>query len=420
MRILLVGSGGREHALAWRLSHEAEVLATPGNPGIAEDVETANILSTNFEGILKLAKSFSADFVMFGPEDPLIQGGADYLRENQMPVFGPDRAAARLEGSKAYAKDLMRSAKIPTAQFETFHDPMLAKTYARTRAADGYQVVVKASGNALGKGVVVCDDIRQAEDAIDMMMVQGAFGVAGKEIVIEDRLDGREFSLFTLVSDRYMVSLPVARDYKRVGDSDNGPNTGGMGTYSPDTSVSSTLIEEVENQIVKPSLAALHRDGLHFRGVLFTGIMMHHGRPHCLEFNVRFGDPETQSLMMRCEGGLADALFACAKGEPIAAPQFSDQAAVTVVLASQGYPGEYVKGLPVRIGTLPEGIKVFHAGTAMQDGRLVTHGGRVLNVSATGPTLAETRAKVYQAIHHVTFEGAFCRSDIAAEATPTN
>lgn len=414
MRILVVGSGGREHALAWKLAQEAEVWATPGNPGIREVAETYDVKANDAAGLAELAKRGAVDAVLFGPEDPLIAGCADHLRGEGIAVFGPSRDAARLEGSKAFSKDLMRNAGVPTAAFATFRDPEAALSYAQSRADQGRQVVVKASGAALGKGVVVCHSVDEAEDAIQMMLVDRELGEAGSEVVIEDRLVGREFSLMTLVSDGDIRSLPVAQDYKRALDGDRGPNTGGMGSCAPADWVSTALIQETEDRVVRPILAALKAKGIDYRGALFSGLLVEEGVPYCLEYNVRFGDPETQSIM-RCLGtGFADAILACARGDSIPPIQALDHYAVTVVMASGGYPGKVAKGSKIAFGAVPEGVVVFHAGTAVEDGNLVTAGGRVLGVSAIGATQEAARAAAYEGVAAIQFDRAQFRRDIAS------
>jgi len=408
MRILIVGSGGREHALAWRLSQEAEVHVTPGNPGIAS---VATIHPS--EGRPSdLAKRLAIDLVVIGPEDPLIAGLADELRSAGFPVFGPGASGAQLEGSKAFSKELMAEAGVPTAAFKNFADADAAVDYARERFAAGRPVVVKASGAALGKGVIMCDSIGDAEEAIDLMMRRGELGPAGREIVLEERLRGFEFSLLTLCSDEGFWSLPPAQDHKRIFDGDNGPNTGGMGAYSPVAKVSKELIERTEHQVVAPILAALKSRGISYRGTLFSGLMVDEGQPYCIEYNARFGDPETQSLMVRLGTGLADTLMACANGEPVPPVPVSDQASLTVVIASAGYPATSQKGVPIEIGSMPKGVQVFHAGTATVDGQLVTNGGRVLGVTATGRTFDEARALAYQGVGQISFGGMQYRTDI--------
>ena len=413
MRILVVGSGGREHALAWKLAQEAEVICAPGNPGIAQDVECVPVRQDDFGGLVELASRRNVDLVVVGPEDPLIDGLANVLRDAGFAVFGPGKAAAALEGSKAFSKELMFHANIPTAEFLTFHEPNDAKTYARSRYADGRRVVVKASGPALGKGVIVCETEQEAEDAIDQMMVQRAFGESGAVVVIEDQLTGPEFSLLTIVSDDHFVSLPAAQDHKRALDGDQGLNTGGMGTYSPVTWVTNDLVAEVEQRMVAPILASLKERGILFRGVLFTGLMMEGGRPYCLEYNVRFGDPEIQSLVMRLRQGLADTLLEAALGHPVALPEVLPNSAVTVIVASGGYPEKYEKGLPIEFSPAPMGVKIFHAATAMKDGKFVTNGGRVLCVSAAAPRLDDARRLAYMGAESIKFPGAHYRRDIA-------
>ncbi len=413
MRILVVGSGGREHALAWKLSQEATVFVAPGNPGIATCAELVPIQTNQHAEIAEWAKANAIDLVVVGPEDPLIEGLGDLLRNEGLATFGPSKEGAQLEGSKAFSKALMKEADITTASFETFTDANFAKEFARHRFHQGYAVVVKASGNALGKGVVVADTVAQAEQAIDDMMVKKVFGEAGEVIVVEDRLRGREFSLLTIVGDHNFVSLPVAQDHKRVGDGDEGPNTGGMGTFSPVSWVSPALVQRVESEVVAPALAVMKRRGIPYRGILFSGIMLHLGEPHCLEFNVRFGDPEAQTVMRRVGSGLAQALYQAATGEMITPPDILDNAAISVVLASAGYPGAYEKGQSIQIGDLPDSVEVFHAGTKLQDGVLVSNGGRVLAVSSARTTIAEARQEVYESLQKVSFEGAIFRRDIA-------
>jgi phosphoribosylamine--glycine ligase len=413
MNILIVGSGGREHALAWKLAQEAKVFCCPGNPGIATIAECFPVSVLDFAGVIEVANQVDADLVVVGPEDPLIQGLADALREAGYAVFGPGRDAARLEGSKAWSKELMAAAGVPTAAFATFSDPDLACEFATDRFATGHRVVVKASGAALGKGVVVCETEIEAHEAI-RWMIGGGLGSAGLEVVVEDRLGGREFSLLTLVSGTAYRSLPVAQDYKRIFEFDEGPNTGGMGSFSPVDWVSDDLVRRTEEQVVSPILRELYARGIDYRGVLFSGLMVEHDEPTCLEYNVRFGDPETESVMMRLGSGFADALRACAYGAT-EVPIFEvlHNAAVTVVLANEGYPGTPVTGRGISVSPIPSQVKVFHAGTKMVDGELVASGGRVLAVSASGETVAEARTHAYDGVASVRFEGAQWRPDIA-------
>ena len=411
MRILVIGSGGREHALAWKLSQEAEVICAPGNAGIAEDVECIPTQVHDFAGILSIARSREIDLVVVGPEDPLIAGLGDALREQGFLVFGPDTLPAQLEGSKAFAKAMMQRAGVPTAAYQTFIDTVAAKEYVKSQYADGKQVALKASGNALGKGVIVCPTLEEALEGIDTLK---ALGEAGRTLVIEERLVGREFSLLTIASDHGIHSLPVAQDYKRVFDHDQGPNTGGMGTYSPLAWLNSDVIAQVENEVVNPILKAFADDKVPYRGILFSGIMVTSEGPKCIEYNVRFGDPETQTVMRRLGSGLANSLMQAAKGETISAIPVESHHAVTVALASGGYPGSYEKGVPIAIGSIESGIKIFHAGTSLADGQLVTKGGRVLGVSAIGDSPENARTLAYRAINQITFPGMHYRTDIGA------
>ena len=407
MRILVVGSGGREHALCWKLAQEHEVVCAPGNPGIASDVECVAT-----DDLVGLARGF--ELVVVGPEGPLVEGLADRIRAAGVAVYGPGAEGAQLEASKAFSKGLMAEAGVPTAEFFTFTDPEAAVTYARNRFAEGKGVAVKASGNALGKGVTVCETFPEAEAAIRAMMVQRVFGEAGDTIVVEERLVGPEFSLLTIIGDEGYVSLPVSQDHKRAFDGDQGPNTGGMGTVSPCAWVSESLVRETEVRCVAPLLDALKRRGITYRGTLFSGLMVQEGTPYCLEYNVRFGDPETQSVVLRLGKGLGDALHAAATGAAIPQPEVLPNAAATVVVASGGYPGPYPKELPIGIGPIPSGAKLFHAGTALKDGNLVTNGGRVVAASASGPTPEEARRLAYEAASAVEFLGARYRRDVGA------
>lgn len=415
VRILVIGSGGREHALAWKLAQEAEVLVAPGNAGIAQDVECVDVRANDPHGILGLCRQRSIDLVVVGPEDPLIAGLANYLRENGVAVYGPSSDGAQLEGSKAYSKQLMAEAGVLTARYESFQDAHLAKEFARGLAESGAMPVIKASGNALGKGVVVANSLEEAEEAIDMMMVDREFGDAGSTVVVEERLMGFEFSLLTLCSGTDLHSLPVAQDYKRALDGDRGPNTGGMGTYSPVPAVPADLVRQAEEMAVKPMLAHMKSKGIDYRGTLFSGFMVQNGKPYCLEYNVRFGDPETQTVMRRLGKGFANALLAAANGETIPPVEVFDHSAVTVVVASGGYPGTYAKGVSVHLpANLREGVKVFHAGTTLREGQLVSSGGRVLGVSAIGETQEEAREAAYEVCDQIEFEGKHYRRDIAA------
>ncbi len=418
MKVLVVGSGGREHALVWKLSQDARVLCAPGNAGISQDCETFDVAATDTLGICSLAQIHDADLVVVGPEDPLIGGLADALAEVNVPVFGPSAAGARLEASKAWSKQQMALAGVPTAEAQSFTEPALARDYVRRQFASGRQVAVKASGAAVGKGVIVCDSEDQALEAVDMMLARGELGEAGETVVIEERLLGREFSLLTVVSGTSYRSLPVAQDYKRIGDGDVGPNTGGMGSCSPVDWVAPALIEETEAAIVEPMVRQLSSQGVDYRGILFSGLMVVDGKPLCLEYNVRSGDPETQSVVRRIDNSFAELLLAAAIGSELPEVKVKSSAVVTVVAASQGYPGAYEKGKEIVVGPMPEGVVLFHAGTKLDGGKLVTNGGRVIGVSAESETLERARALAYLGISHVSFEGMCFRSDIAKPLMP--
>ncbi len=415
MRVLVVGSGGREHALAWKLSQEAEVVCTPGNAGIAQTCEVADVKPEETERIVSLSKQRAIDLVVIGPEEPLINGLADALRAAGTNVFGPNIKAAQLEGSKSFSKRMMVEARVPTADYGEFTDPDSAKAYVGEMFEKGKSVAVKASGAAYGKGVTVCLTQEEAEFAIEEAMVKKAFGTAGETLVIEDCLFGREFSLLTLVSGKHYRSLPVAQDYKRAFDGDRGPNTGGMGTYSPVSWLDDDLLKKTEQRVVLPLIKTLADKDIDFRGVLFSGLMVVHGEPYCLEYNVRFGDPETQSIVRRLGRGFGDALAAVANGEPVPEFEVLENSVVTVVMASDGYPGKVKKGKSITIpDDLPEEVVLFHAGTSMLMDDLVTNGGRVIGVSATGPDLASARKTAYAAAERIEFKGKFYRSDIGA------
>jgi phosphoribosylamine---glycine ligase len=417
VKVLLVGSGGREHALASALARSElcdELHAVPGNPGIAEIATCHPLRLEDREGVLDLATTLRPGLTVIGPEAPLVAGLADDLRHLGLAVFGPGRQAARLEGSKAFAKDVMEAAGVPTARH-------VACTSAAEVEAALAEIpsgcVVKADGLAAGKGVVVCDTAEEAAAAARSML-EGAFGEAGRSLVIEERLVGEEVSLLALCDGGDCVPLAPAQDYKRIGDDDQGPNTGGMGAYSPVPGVPSPA--ELADQVHLPVLYELERRGIRFSGCLYAGLMLTAEGPKVLEFNVRFGDPETQVLVPRLNGDLCAALLATAEGR--LRPDLlsvSDDACVGIVLASAGYPaspriGDPIEGVEAACQT--DGVEVFHAGTARVQGQLVTAGGRVLNVSARGRTLQEARERAYAAAEQITFDGRQLRSDIAQRA----
>lgn len=421
MRILLVGGGGREHALAWKLRQSAHcdaLYAAPGNAGIAQLAECVPIAPKAIPELVQFARQNAIDLVVVGPEAPLIAGLADALQEAGIPCFGPSRAAAQLEGSKAFAKQLMAAVNAPTAPFAVFEDPDAARAYLRDRFLQR-PCVVKADGEALGKGVFVCETLSDALDAVEFLMVERGLGEAGARVVIEDRLHGREMSLLCLTDGQTALPMPPVRDYKRALEGDRGPNTGGMGCYTPLPDATPALIETALTQIVRPVIGEMARRGTPYKGILYAGLMIQEEQPYTLEFNCRFGDPETQVLMPLLESDLVALALATIEGRLHETPmRFSSRAAVCVVLASGGYPHEYRTGLPVegleRASQLP-GVLIFHAGTRAENGRIVTAGGRVLNVVGLGETLAAARQNAYRAAEQIHFEGMHYRGDIALD-----
>lgn len=412
MRVLILGSGGREHALAWRLSRDASVIVAPGNPGTADLCETAVVSLHDLVMVDELARDVRADLTIVGPEDPLIAGVADLLRRSGLAVLGPGAEGAEIEGSKAFAKIAMREAGVPTAAHQSFSDHAAALDYARRRFDQGSGLAVKASGAALGKGVVVAESVEEAEDALRRFMVEREFGDAGGTVVLEDRLIGREFSLHVLVCDGEVAALPIAQDYKRLGDGDTGPNTGGMGSVCPPPWVTPELVGKALDRIARPIVGWMRERRVSYRGVLFCGVMVVDGEPMCLEYNARFGDPETQSMVRLVEGDFAHALRAVATGEGAPVVGVREGAAVTVVLTASGYPGAPRRGDTIEIGALPPGVEVFHSGTARAHGRIVTSGGRVLGLSAVGESVAAARADAYAALGAVRFERMQHRTDL--------
>jgi phosphoribosylamine--glycine ligase len=420
MRVLLLGSGGRESALAWALDrspHVSELVASPGNPGIAK---LATVVPTDISDPAKvsaLARELRPDLVVVGPEAPLVAGVADALRAESVDVFGPDAPAARIEGSKAFAKELMERAGIPTAHGRAFDSVPSAVAYMDRL---GPPFVVKADGLAAGKGVVVTDDRSEAITAIEKRIAGATFGAEGRPVVIEEYLDGPEVSLIAFCDGTTVVSCEPAQDYKRVGDDDAGPNTGGMGSYSPVPACAPETVAQVTEELIKPAVRAMKAAGTPFVGALYAGLALTSKGPKVIEFNARFGDPETQALIPRLRSDFAEVCAACSKGELAGMElQWSGDVCVAVVLASAGYPGDHVTGFQIhgieRAERLPA-VQVFHAGTALEDGRVVTAGGRVAAVSALADTFRNARTKAYEAAGHITFEGRHLRTDIAARA----
>ena len=420
MKVLVVGGGGREHALAWRLASSpsvTEVHAAPGNAGIAALGACHPVAVEDVAEMVKVVDYLDADLTLVGPEAPLVAGLADELGAAGRRVFGVSAAAAQLEGSKAFAKELMLRHWIPTAKSGTFDEVEPAVAFVDEL---GGRAVVKADGLAAGKGVVVAERRGDAVTAIQDCLVAGVFGEAGARVLVEEVLEGPEVSAFALSDGETVVPLALSQDSKRVGDGDAGPNTGGMGAYSPLPWIDPSDERAIWDDVVKSTIAGMASDGIPYRGVLFAGLMLTADGPKTLEFNCRFGDPETEALMPRLDGDLGELLAACADGDlSVARPVFRNDAAVTVVLASGGYPGSYEIGFPIEgleDAEQVEGVTVFHAGTALRDGTVVTAGGRVLAVSAIGATLAEARARAEQACERISFDGMHRRRDIAARA----
>jgi phosphoribosylamine---glycine ligase len=433
MKVLVIGKGGREHALVWRL-HQSEtvwkIFCATGNPGINQIAEAVPIAPTDVAALLEFAKSKSVDLTVVGPDDVLPTGIVDQFTRAGLKIFGPTAAAAQLESSKSFAKTVMREAGVPTADFAAFDDAESARRYVKSRTGS---MVVKADGLALGKGVTVCHDTATALEAVADAMERRRFGAAGNRVIVEEFLTGEEISFFALCDGENAIPLGTFQDHKAIFDGDRGPNTGGMGAYSPVPQFGPAMEARVMSEVIAPTLAAMKARGTPFRGLLFAGLMTDGERINVIEFNARFGDPECEALMMRLDSDLAETLLAAADGNVgNATIRLSPRSAVAVVLASGGYPGEYKKGIPIRglerlEGDVPSDIKirwamkkirvkVFHSGTAMREGNLVTDGGRVLTVTAMAPELATAVAAAYEAAEMIEFEGRHFRRDIARRA----
>ncbi len=415
MNLLLIGSGGREHALAWKLKQSPlldTLYCVPGNAGIAEFANSAAIDVSDHAAVARFCKEREIGLVLIGPEAPLVAGLTDDLEAEGIKVFGPSGAAARLEGSKGFTKDLCARAGIPTAAYARFDNAIAAKDYC---AGHRLPLVVKADGLAAGKGVIIAETKEEAEAAIDACF-SGAFGAAGAELVIEEFLQGEEASFFALVDGTTALPLATAQDHKRAFDGDKGPNTGGMGAYSPAPIMTDKLCSRTMKEIVEPTVRTLAEEGTPFRGVLYAGLMIEDGAPKLIEYNVRFGDPECQVLMLRLDCDLLPLMVATARGELAQAdpPSFSPLAAVTVVMAAKGYPGIPEKGGTIAgLEAAGDGAMIFHAGTALDGGKLVASGGRVLAVTALGADVGEARDAAYAAVDRIDFPSGFCRRDIS-------
>ncbi len=419
MNILILGGGGREHSLAWAIKQNPKcdrLIVAPGNAGIAQLAECADFDVMSGTAVLEFVQEQAIDFVVIGPEAPLAAGVADQLRDAGILVFGPSKAAAELEASKAFTKALCDAASAPTAAYGHFTDAETAKAYVQTQGAP---IVVKADGLAAGKGVIIAETVDQAVAAIDDMF-DGSFGEAGAEVVIEEFMTGEEASYFILCDGENVLPIGTAQDHKRVGDGDTGPNTGGMGAYSPAPVLTDAIAQKAIDEIIRPTMAEMVRRGTPYQGILYAGLMIENGQPRLVEYNVRFGDPECQVLMMRLGAQVLDLLIAASEGRlNEVKPNWADDHAVTVVLAAKGYPDTYEKGTVIGgLDALQSDSMnmVFHAGTAERDGMIVANGGRVLNVTARGDSLAEAQQRAYAMVDKIDWADGFCRRDIGWRA----
>jgi phosphoribosylamine--glycine ligase len=420
MHVLVVGSGGREHALCWAIARSpfcTRLTCAPGNAGIAQIAECADLESDDLAGIVAFCRAAAVDFVVVGPEKPLVDGLVDHLSRAGIKAFGPSARAAEIEGSKGFMKDLCARYGIPTAAYARFDEPDEAKEFILRHGAP---VVVKADGLASGKGVIVCHNENEGFAAIDHIMIESPFGDAGTQVVIEDFLEGEEASFFALVHGSQVLALASAQDHKPAFDGDRGPNTGGMGAYSPAPVVTDAVTETVLRTIIRPTVNALATEGRPYSGVLYAGLMITPKGPCLLEYNARFGDPECQPLLMRLKSDLLEALIACAEGRlDEITLEWHDDAALLVVMATHGYPGPYARGSEIRgldrAGAL-DGVVVFHAGTREAEGRILADGGRVLGVAARAPSIADAQRKAYRAVDLIDWPEGFCRRDIGWRA----
>ncbi len=421
-QVLVVGQGGREHALAWKLNQSprvSRVFCAPGNAGTAEDATNVDIAATDLDRLVKFAQQERIDLTVVGPEAPLVAGIVDRFQKVGLRVFGPSRQAAQLEGSKVYAKEVMRLSNVPTADYAVFEDPVAARHFVEER--EEKQLVVKADGLASGKGVIVCSTRTEALAAIDEMMIARSFGNAADQIVIEERLKGQEVSILAIVDGRTIVTLEASQDHKPAFDGDQGPNTGGMGAYSPAPFATPAMMDEIIQKILVPTVHTMRKQHVEFRGVLYAGLMLTSQGPKVLEFNTRLGDPEAQPVLMRLRTDLYDLLEAATEGRLDEFPdlEWDDRSAVCVVMASEGYPGSYSKGHPIRGLTEAarlEDTKVFHAGTIRQGDLTLTDGGRVLGVTALGADTSAAKKRAYEAVKCIRWSGAWCRKDISDKA----
>lgn len=419
MDLLVIGGGGREHAIVWKLKQSPlvkKIYCAPGNAGIARDAECVDIAVDDIKGLLKFASRKKIDLTIVGPEAPLIAGVVDEFERNNLPIFGPTRRAAELEGSKSFTKYILDKYRIPTAKFKVFTDSEKAKKFVKNSSGP---LVVKADGLAAGKGVIICQDQDEALEAVKLIMETRAFGEAGDKVVIEELLIGPELSVLALSDGEHLVYMVPSQDHKRIFDGDQGPNTGGMGAYAPTPQVDISLMERIKKEIMEPTIKAMALEDRPYKGVLYAGLMITAEGPKVLEYNCRFGDPETQVVLPMAKSDLVEAIMAAREGKLAGYKwQNHNAAAVCVVIASGGYPGKYEKGKPIYglNGPFEDGVTLFHAGTANQDGAVVTAGGRVLGVTALDADIEKAIHKVYRTVGKITFDGAYYRKDIAAKA----
>jgi phosphoribosylamine---glycine ligase len=420
MRILVVGGGGREHALVWKIAQSprvSKIYCAPGNAGIAEQATIVPIKTNDLQGLLGFALKERIDLTVVGPEDALTQGMVDLFESKGLSIFGPNQKAAEIEGSKVFAKEMMKKCSVPTAAYGVFDDRNEAIRYVRSQKAP---IVVKADGLAAGKGVIICRTIEEAAQSVEKIMGEKVFGEAGRRVVIEECLMGEEASFLAFTDGKAILPMASSQDHKAVFDGDQGPNTGGMGAYSPAPVVTDRVYERIMEEILKPVVDGMAAEGRPYRGVLYAGVMVCEGRPKALEFNARFGDPETQPLLMRMKGDIVPILEACIRGDLARHEiEWDPRPAVCVVMASKGYPGNYNKGIPIQgleESSRPKDVFVFHAGTALEKGRVVTNGGRVLGVTGLGEDIPKAIDRTYRAVRMISWEGAHYRTDIGKKA----
>jgi len=422
MKVLVVGSGGREHALAWKIAQSSRVdrvWIAPGNGGTEEEGENVDIAADDIPRLLEFARQNEIDLTVVGPEAPLAAGIVDAFGESKLRAFGPGKTAAELEGSKVFCKNLLRHADVPTSDFHTFDDANSAIMFLKER--EDIPIVVKADGLAAGKGVIVCDNREQALEAVERITGAKEFGAAGNQLVMEERLEGHEASVLAITDGRTILTLPACQDHKPAYDGDLGPNTGGMGAYCPTALVTDDMLAKIEETVLVPTVHQLKRLRRPFKGVLYAGLMVTAQGIRVLEYNVRFGDPECQPLLMRLKSDLVDLLEATIDGrlDEIGPLQWDPRPAVCVVMASEGYPGSYPRGVPIRglaEAAKMSDVKVFHAGTATSNGNIVTNGGRVLGITALGRSISVAKLKAYSAVKAIRFSGGWCRKDISDRA----